>query len=113
MIYDDKEFIGKVIRNARKKARLSQAQLSEKINMCDKNLGNIENGKQFPQVNNFLRILEVLDLSLEDFGVENKQKNLDNTKEELLKIVNSSTPEQAQIYLKTLKFVDAVMIQKS
>ena len=35
MIYDDKKFIGKVIKNARKKAKLSQAELSEKIEMSD------------------------------------------------------------------------------
>ena len=31
MIYDDKKFIGKVVRNARKKARLNQSELSEKL----------------------------------------------------------------------------------
>ena len=75
MIYDEKKFIGNVIRNARKRAKLSQAQLAERVEMSDKNLGNIENGKQFPQVNNFLRIIEVLSLSLEDFGINIEKKN--------------------------------------
>ena len=74
MIYDEKKFIGNVIRNARKRAKLSQAQLAERVEMSDKNLGNIENGKQFPQVNNFLRIIEVLSLSLEDFGINIEKK---------------------------------------
>lgn len=30
MIYDDKKFIGKIIKNARKKAKFSQAELAEK-----------------------------------------------------------------------------------
>ena len=57
MIYDDKKFIGKIIKNARKSAKLTQAELAEKIDMSEKNLGNIENGKQFPQVNNFLKTI--------------------------------------------------------
>ena len=56
MIYDDKKFIGKIIKNARKKLKLTQAELAEKIDMSEKNLGNIEKGKQFPQINNFFRI---------------------------------------------------------
>ena len=70
MIYDDKKFIGNVIRNARKQAKFSQAELSEKLGMTEKNLGNIENGRQYPQVNNFLKIIEVLNLSLKDFVVK-------------------------------------------
>jgi transcriptional regulator with XRE-family HTH domain len=45
-MYNNKSFIGNIIRNARKKAKLSQAELSEKLGMSEKNLGNIENGRQ-------------------------------------------------------------------
>lgn len=72
MIYDDKKFIGKIIKNARKKAKFSQAELAEKIDMNEKNLGNIERGEQYPLLNNFLRIIEALNLSLSDFGVNVK-----------------------------------------
>lgn len=107
MIYDDKKFIGSVIKNARKKAKMSQAELSELINMCDKNLGNIENGKQFPQVNNFLKIMETLNIPLEDFGVT-KSSNANETQKELLKLIYSANHQKAQIYLETLKFVDKI-----
>ena len=102
MIYDDKKFIGNVIKNARKKAKLSQAELSELISMCDKNLGNIENGKQFPQVNNFLKIIEVLKLSLNDFGVTNSNISNNKIREELLRKVYSMDEKRASIYLETL-----------
>ena len=64
MMYDDKKFIGEIIKNARKNLKMRQSELAEKIDMSDKNLGNIENGKQFPQINNFFKILEVLNLSI-------------------------------------------------
>ena len=108
MIYDDKKFIGDVIKAARKKAKLNQAELCEKLNMSDKNLGNIENGKQFPQVNNFLKIIETLNLKLEDFGV--KTKNQDNpVKNELYKIILGSTDKKANAYLKAIKTVDEII----
>ncbi len=107
MIYDDKKFIGSVIKNARKKAKMSQAELSELINMCDKNLGNIENGKQFPQVNNFLKIIEILNIPLKEFGVvENSNNN--EIQEELLKIIYCANPKKAEMYLETLKFIDKI-----
>ena len=109
MIYDDKKFIGKVIKNARKKARLSQAELSEKIEMSDKNLGNIENGKQFPQVNNFLKTIEVLNLSLEDFGVNVQKRLIDEKKEELIKKIIEADEIHLKGYKSALELVENIL----
>jgi len=98
MIYDDKKFIGSVIRNARKIAGLTQAQLAELVDMSDKNLGNIENGKQFPQVNNFLRILEVLNISVDNFGVNIQGKNEIEVKNDILKKVLSANHKELKAY---------------
>ena len=104
MIYDDKKFIGKIIKNARKSAKLTQAELAEKIDMSEKNLGNIENGKQFPQINNFLRILEVLNLSVEDFGVNQKEKS-DKIREDLIQSIYLLNDTELEIYLNILKYI--------
>ena len=104
MIYDDKKFIGKIIRNARKSAKLTQAELAEKIDMSEKNLGNIENGKQFPQINNFFRILEVLNLSVEDFGVNQKEKS-DKIREDLIQSIYLLNDTELEIYLNILKYI--------
>ena len=76
--------------------------------MSDKNLGNIENGKQFPQVNNFLRIIEELNLSLEDFGVIKQNSPNNPTQEELLKIIHTSTENQQKLYLEAIKFITKI-----
>lgn len=104
MIYDDKKFIGKIIKNARKSAKLTQAELAEKIDMSEKNLGNIENGKQFPQINNFFRILEVLNLSIEDFGVNQKEKS-DKIRENLIQSIYLLNDTELEIYLNILKYI--------
>ncbi len=106
-IYDDKCFIGRILRNARKKSGMTQIQLSELVELSDKNIGNIENGSQFPQVNNFLRMLEVLPVSIEDFGIK-KGEELGETQRELLKKIYSSTPTEAEKYLEALNFVDKI-----
>ena len=98
MIYDDKKFIGSVIRNARKKAGLTQARLSEIVDMTDKNLGNIEKGKQFPQVNNFLHLLEVLNLSVGDFGVKLEQQKNTTIKNEIMKKILSADEKKLNAY---------------
>ncbi len=96
-IYDDKKFIGNVIRKARRGAKLSQAELSEKLEMSEKNLGNIENGKQFPQINNFFRIIEELNLSLEDFGVKTCKTSFD-IREEFLKEIYLANQTEIEVF---------------
>lgn len=104
MIYDDKHFIGNVIKKARKGANLTQSVLAEKIGMTDKNLGNIENGKQFPQLNNFLRLLEILNLSVEDFGVEPKQP-INKIRNSLLQKIYTSSDNELKTYSEILSLI--------
>jgi len=106
-LYNDPKFIGNIIRNARKKAKLTQAELAEIVGMSDKSIGGVENGNQFPLVRNFLHIIEVLGIKLSDFGIGNSIE-VDKTKEILLKIIYSSSTKQAEKYLKTIKFIDNI-----
>ena len=107
MIYDDKSFIGSVIRNARKKAKLSQAELSEQLGMSEKNLSNIENGRQFPQVNNFLRIIQFLNIPLEDFGVTLSETESDNVvKTQIISKILSCPNSQLNLYDKAISLID-------
>lgn len=108
MLYDDKKFVGNVIKLARKKNGLSQEQLAEKVGMTDKNLSNIENGKQFPQVNNFIRIMDELNLTIENFGSRKKFNQIQEDNE-LLKLVLSSSKQQQNAYLKILDTVNDVV----
>ena len=107
MIYDSKEFVGKIIKDFRKKAGYTQAVLSEKIGMSEKNLCNIENGKQYPLLNNFFRILEVLNLSVTDFGV--KEGVSDNKyKEKLIKEIYCMSESESRHFLEILNSVRAI-----
>ncbi len=111
MLYDDKNFIGNIIKKARKSAKMKQSVLAEKIEMSDKNLGNIENGKQFPQINNFFRILEVLQLSLEDFGV-NTVKKENYKKFNLIKKIYTLNDIELDIYMELVNIIDKMAYNK-
>ena len=110
-LYDDKRFIGQVIKKARKNAKLNQAELAEKIGMSDKNLGNIENGSQYPMIYNFFRLLEELDLSIEDFGVNiNIEKQ--NKRQNLLKIIYNATELELDVYYDVINSISRLKNEK-
>lgn len=108
MLYDDKKFIGKVIKNARKRVKMTQADLAEKINMSEKNLVNIETGKQFPKVNNFLRIIDLLEISIDEFGLKQTCDKEDTNKEYLLKQILLATSDEVTNYAKLLKIAKQI-----
>ena len=67
----DKEYIAKIIQDSRRKAKLTQADLAEKIGISEKHLSKIETGKNYPALDTFLKILSTLNLTLGDFGIHN------------------------------------------
>lgn len=114
MIYDDKKFIGEVIKKARKSAKMTQADLAEKIDMSEKNLGNIENGKQFPQINNFFRILEVLKLSVNDFGVKSeKSEKKNNVRDELIQEIYLFNDTELEIYSNLIEYISKLTYKRN
>lgn len=103
-LYDDKEFIGKKIKQLRMKAKLSQAELSEKIGMTEKNLSNIERGLQIPALNSFLRLLDVLKVPLSEFGITTKDTE-NKSRDELIKEIYLSSTKEIDAYLSIIKTV--------
>ena len=103
-LYDDKEFIGKKIKQLRMKAKLSQAELSEKIGMTEKNLSNIERGLQIPALNSFLRLLDVLKVPLSEFGITTKDTE-NKSRDELIKEIYLSSTKEIDAYLNIIKTV--------
>ena len=76
------------------------------------NLGNIENGKQFPQINNFFRILEVLNLSVEDFSV-NSSTSKNTVREALVQDIYLLNDTELEIYSNLIKYISKLTYKKS
>lgn len=94
----DKKYIAQILQNARKRKHLKQSELAEIIGISEKHLSKIETGKNYPSLDNFLKIIEVLGLSLKDFGLKDTNICSEN-KEQLLKIINTSTEAQLRLYI--------------
>lgn len=90
MSYYDKKFIGSVLKQARVKAKLSQLQLAERIGLSEKHISNIERGQNFPALDTFLKLCEVFNLSLNDFGLHIKIES-NEEKEKLLNTAFTSS----------------------
>ena len=103
-IYDDKEFIGKKIKQLRKNAKLSQAELSEKMGMSEKNLSNIERGLQMPALNSFFKMLDIMNIPLYEFGI-NPSDVKNSQRDELIKEIYLFNPKQIECFLSIVKAI--------
>ncbi len=105
---DDKKFIGKTIQSLRKKADIKQSELAEKIGISEKHLSKIETGRNFPSLNNFLRMAQVLNFSLSDFGIKETATE-DKYKELLLKLIYSSTEKESKAYYEMVETLNKII----
>lgn len=90
-----KEIIGRRIANARKASQMTQAELSEKIDISEKYLSRIECGKQLPSIVIVAKICEVLNISADHLLLQSNVYN--NNKGVQDDIYNLSKYEQDQI----------------
>ena len=95
MIAEDKKFIGQKIRQQRKRLKLTQFELAEKIGIHEKQLSRIEAGLHYPTLENFIKIIKTLNISLREFE-ENKEIN--PLKDDINQILNDSNNKELKIY---------------
>ncbi len=105
MIDVSKEYIAKILQNARKKQGLKQSQLAEMVGISEKHLSKIETGKNYPALDNFLKIVEILQLSFKDFGIQNDDKT-SQKKSSLHKIINTSSDHQLDMYYDMINMIN-------
>ena len=107
MFYCNKEFVGKTLKELRRKSGIKQNELAEKIGISEKHLSKIETGKNYPALNNFLKMAEILNFNLDSFGLNLKQsKNSD--KERLLQIIFSSSDKDLKDFLEFILLVQKI-----
>ncbi len=100
MELDDKNIIGSIIKKYRIKHQMTQAELAEKVGLSEKHLGQIERGAFQPNIINFFKIINVLNINLSNFGFSN---SLNNQQKELLALINSSTDEEINLFIDIIK----------
>lgn len=111
MFYCSKEFIGKTIKNIRKSANIKQSELAEEIGISEKHLSKIETGKNYPALDTFLKMANVLGFTLADFGINTKTSE-NKIKDKLLDIIYSSSNEELESYLELINTLNHIKSKK-
>lgn len=105
-MFYDKEFIGKKLKEYRKKANLSQEQIAEKTGLAEKHYGRLERGTCTPTLETFFTLVDALNIPLSDFGLNIKENQSTNTKREnLIKEVYTSTNAEIELILNIINSI--------
>lgn len=104
MVDTDKAFIANKIRLARKKVRLTQLALAKELGITPAHVSRIEAGVYVPSVQTFLKMVQVLQLDLKEFGIESTD-NKNPVREEILKIIDAADDKELNLYLNCLKTI--------
>lgn len=90
----DKIAIGSRLREARKIAKLTQEQLSEKLGICTTYLSDIERGAKYPSFNLFVRIVDALGVSSDYILRGEIEAGKNCVYEDITKKLEGLTPKQ-------------------
>ena len=100
----DKDFIGKKFKEYRKKSKLTQEELSEKIGIAEKHYGKLERGVFTPSLETFFKVVEVLKIPFSEFGITVSKEN--NIRDNLLKEIYLFNDKEIQFvsdFIKSFK----------
>ena len=96
----NKKDVGKKLKEFRQTAGMTQEQLAEKVGIHEKQISRIESGVHFPTFDNFVKIITALNI---DFGDLRFEENKNPAKEKLIKIIQTSKDEEAELFLKIIE----------
>ena len=93
-----KKLLGKRIQELRKRRKLTQENLAERINVEPVSISNIENGKYYPSAENLEKIMTVLQISPQKlFTFEHLQPD-DNMISEIDNLIRNNPHKLKDIY---------------
>ncbi len=105
----DKENIGLVIKQARKKIKLKQYELAEMAGFSEKHLCRIENGKYLPKLEHFLALVSILNLSLADFGFVGNISEISQVKRKLIDKIVQADENKLKIYKEMFDYTEKII----
>ena len=105
MTFDDKVFIAKKIRDARKSLKYTQAKLAEIVNVNEQHISRIENATYTPSLSLFFKLYSALGLDLSDFGVE-VNDGVSPLRKDVLRMVYSASEKNLKYYKDVLGYLD-------
>lgn len=105
------KFFGEKLRMARKAKGLTQQEVAEMADIDEKHLSRIENGKFFPTFTTLNRLLNALDLPLDETGLDFQKLNSANPLYiKAIQILNSAENDmQLGCYLDVLMMTNHII----
>lgn len=97
------KLIGDKIREARRKAGLTQWQLANKIFVSESYIALIESGKRNPSTSVLTKIAEALDLTTDQIVFDTSARSDDSFTVEWQKLIQNRTPEEIKTALNLLR----------
>lgn len=98
-----RELLGARIKELRKKAQISQEELSEKIGINSKNLSRIEAGRGFPTLDTLENIATVLNVEMKEFFEFQHLNSVDSVADAINSIINTASDKDLHVFLKLLR----------
>lgn len=96
------KLLGQRIKDLRKRNKLTQAALSEKIGMETTNLCKLENGGQLPKEENIEKLAKALQVNIKDLFDFGYMKSPLTLQEELIEIIKNSDRRELEMYYKII-----------
>lgn len=101
----DKKILGEKIKKFRKLKSLTQAELAEAVSLNVKQISRIEAGLNYPTYTSFSRLIDTLNIDINDFCTS-KANNYDAATFQIMEIINNADDNKKALYLGILKYLE-------
>ena len=95
----DRKILGKRIREERQRLKLTQEQLSEKIDVTASYLGAVERGEKSMTLEKLIDLIKVFEVSMDYILSDFIQPKDDNNGDDILSLINNMNEQQRQLTL--------------
>lgn len=108
----DNKIFGKNLKFLRKNKGYTQQVLAELVGIDEKHLSRLENGKYFPTYTTLNKLLNALDISIEELGIDIEKMKVNNNPlyTKAMQILNTaSNDNELKCYLDALKLTNRAL----
>ena len=102
LLESDKITIGKKFKEYRKRKKLTQFELAEMIGLNEKQIYRIEAGLNYPTYLTFIKLVEVLDINVNDLIIKTPIVR-NPLQDEIIHIIKTSNDVELKTYIDVLK----------
>lgn len=108
---NSKAEIGSRIKKIRLSQGLTQHDLAERIGVTEKQISKIETGVHYPKFDNFIKILEALNITMREFASTGDFES-GNVRRNIMKVINKANEEDLQYFLLLIKNIERIKNKK-